>query len=59
MCVFVITCEFLEERGHVVRFVEACPHLGQNLHVLHHQFLHVDKDLASITMLSSCLIRCI
>lgn len=40
VCVRALTGEFLEEGGHVVRFVKACPHLGQHLHVLHYQFLH-------------------
>lgn len=40
MGVCVLTGEFLEEGGHVLWFVEARPHLGQHLHVLHHQFLH-------------------
>lgn len=43
MCVFVFTGEFLKECSHVVRFVEACPHLGQHFHVFHHQFLHTRK----------------
>lgn len=55
MFAFVITGEFLEERGHVVRFVKARPHLGQHLHVLHHQFLHADRHSALNKTLTSCL----
>lgn len=34
-----LTCKSLKECRHVIRFVKAGPHLSQDLHVFHYQFL--------------------